>query len=94
MASEEIETEGGTTAGAPATSERLNRIAAALRELIEVGYVYGGPRKNLRRIVKAEATPSQLKIVYEDGTMQYIDPRLNRRFVILLYTKKPAYPYL
>jgi len=76
------------------TSEKLNKIAAALRMLIESAYVYGGPRKNLRRIVAVEATPSQLKIKYEDGDTQYIDPKLNRRFVILLYTKKPSQPLL
>ncbi len=75
-------------------SERLNKIATALKTLIEAAYVYGGPRKNLRRIVYVEATPSQLKIKYEDGEVQYIDPRLNRRFVILLYTKKPSQPLL
>jgi hypothetical protein len=74
--------------------ERLNKIAAALKTLIENAYVYGGPRKNLRRIVAVEATPSQLKIKYEDGDTQYIDPKLNRRFVILLYTKKPNQPFL
>jgi len=74
--------------------EKLNKVATALKMLIENAYVYGGPRKNLRRIVDAEATPSQLKIKYEDGTTQYIDPRLNRRFVILLYTKKPNQPFL
>jgi len=76
------------------TSERLSRIADALKTLIEVAYVYGGPRKNLRHIIAVEATPSQLKIKYEDGTTQYIDPKLNRRFVILLYTKKPNQPFL
>jgi len=75
-------------------SERLNRIAVALKVLIENACVYGGPRKNLRQIVDVEATPSQLKIKYNDGTTQYIDPRLNRRFVILLYTKKPSRPFL
>jgi len=75
-------------------AERLGKIAAALKVLIEEAYVYGGPRKNLRRIVDAEATPSQLKIKYEDGTTQYIDPSINRRFVILLYTKKPSQPFL
>ena len=74
--------------------EKLNKVATALKMLIENAYVYGGPRKNLRRIVDAEATPSQLKIKYDDGTTQYIDPRLNRRFVILLYTKKPNQPFL
>jgi hypothetical protein len=77
-----------------ARSERLEKIAEALRMLIKHAYVYGGPRKNLRRIVGAEATPTQLKIKYEDGTVQYIDPKLNRRFVILLYTKKPNQPLL
>lgn len=91
---EEVKAETTVAPTSTDTSERLNRIAAALKELIEVGYVYGGPRKNLRRIVRVEATPSQLKVVYEDGTTQYIDPSLNRRFVILLYTKKPSYPYL
>ena len=76
------------------TSEKLNKIATALKILIENAYVYGGPRKNLRRIVHVEATPSQLKIRYEDGDTQYIDPSLNRRFVILLYTKKPNRPFL
>lgn len=75
-------------------SEKLNKIATSLKTLIEVAYVYGGPRKNLRRIVAVEATPSQLKIRYEDGSTQYIDPSLNRRFVILLYTKKPSQPFL
>ena len=75
-------------------NERLGKIATALQMLIENAYVYGGPRKNLRRIVHVEATPSQLKIKYEDGTTQYIDPKLNRRFVILLYTKKPSQPFL
>ena len=75
-------------------NERLEKIAAALRILIEAAHVYGGPRKNLRRIVHVEATPSQLKIRYEDGSTQYIDPRINRRFVILLYTKKPNQPFL
>jgi len=75
-------------------SERLSKIAEALKTLIQYAYVYGGPRKNLRRIIAVEATSTQLKIKYEDGTTQYIDPSLNRRFVILLYTKKPAYPYL
>jgi len=76
------------------TSEKLSKIAAALKTLIENAYVYGGPRKNLRRVVHVEATPSQLKIKYEDGDTQYIDPSLNRRFVILLYTKKPNQPFL
>ena len=76
------------------TSEKLNKIAAALQILIKEAYVYGGPRKNLRRIMAVEATPSQLKIKYEDGSTQYIDPKLNRRFVILLYTKKPSKPFL
>jgi len=75
-------------------TEKLNKVATALKMLIENAYVYGGPRKNLRRIVDAEATPSQLKIKYEDGTTQYIDPSINRRFVILLYTKKPNQPLL
>ena len=83
-----------TTATNTDPGERLNRIAAALRILIENAYVYGGPRKNLRRIVHVEATPTQLKIKYEDGDTQYIDPSLNRRFVILLYTKKPSRPFL
>ena len=78
----------------PDTSKRLNKIATALKVLIENAYVYGGPRKNLRQIVDVEATPSQLKIKYNDGTTQYRDPRLNRRFVILLYTKKPSQPLL
>jgi hypothetical protein len=78
----------------PDTSERLNRIAAALKVLIKEAYVYGGPRKNLRQVVDVEATTTQLKIKYDDGTTQYIDPKLNRRFVILLYTKKPSRPYL
>jgi hypothetical protein len=76
------------------TSEKLNKIAAALGILIENAYVYGGPRRNLRRIVHVEATSTQLKIKYEDGTTQYIDPSLNRRFVILMYTKKPSQPFL
>jgi hypothetical protein len=88
---EEITT---TTNVAVDTSEKLNKIAYALKMLIENAYVYGGPRKNLRRIVDAEATPTQLKIKYEDGAVQYIDPKLNRRFVILLYTKKPNQPFL
>jgi hypothetical protein len=75
-------------------NERLEKIAEALRILIQYAYVYGGPRRNLRRIVDAEATPTQLKIRYEDGTTHYIDPRLNRRFVILLYTKEPSRPLL
>jgi len=75
-------------------NERLEKIAMALQMLIESAYVYGGPRKNLRRIVAVEATSSQLKIKYEDGDTQYIDPSLNRRFVILLYTKKPSRPLL
>ena len=75
-------------------NERLEKIATALQMLIESAYVYGGPRKNLRRIVAVEATSSQLKIKYEDGDTQYIDPSLNRRFVILLYTKKPSRPLL
>jgi len=83
-----------TTNAAADAAERLNKIASALKTLIEVAYVYGGPRKNLRRIVHVEATPSQLKIRYEDGSVQYIDPKLNRRFVILLYTKKPSQPFL
>jgi hypothetical protein len=83
-----------TTNTSPDTSERLNKIATALKVLIENAYVYGGPRKNLRQIVDVEATPSQLKIKYNDGTTQYIDPKLNRRFVILLYTKKPSQPLL
>ena len=74
--------------------ERLSKIAAALQILIKEAYVYGGPRKNLRRIVHVEATPTQLKIKYEDGDTQYIDPSFNRRFVILLYTKKPSWPLL
>ena len=73
-------------------NEKLEKIATALQMLIESAYVYGGPRRNLRRIIYAEATTSQLKIKYEDGTVQYIDPSLNRRFVILLYTKKPNRP--
>jgi hypothetical protein len=77
-----------------ANTEKLNKIAAALKILIENAYVYGGPRKNLRRIIHAEATTTQLKIMYEDGATQYIDPSLNRRFVILLYTKKPSQPLL
>ena len=72
----------------------MEKIATALQMLIESAYVYGGPRKNLRRIIYAETTTSQLKIRYEDGTTQYIDPSLNRRFVILLYTKKPSQPLL
>ena len=83
-----------TTNTATDTAERLHKIAAALKILIENAYVYGGPRKNLRRITHVEATPSQLKIKYEDGSVQYIDPSLNRRFVILLYTKKPSHPFL
>ncbi len=83
-----------TKTATPNVSEKLNKIATALKILIENAYVYGGPRKNLRRIVNVEATPSQLKIKYEDGATQYIDPRLNRRFVILLYTKKPSQPLL
>jgi len=75
-------------------NERLEKIATALQMLIESAYVYGGPRKNLRRVVAVEATSSQLKIKYEDGDTQYIDPSLNRRFVILLYTKKPSRPLL
>jgi hypothetical protein len=77
-----------------AEAERLSKIAEALKTLIQYAYVYGGPRKNLRRVVAVEATSTQLKIKYEDGTAQYIDPKLNRRFVILLYTKKPSHPYL
>ncbi|MFZ8811160.1 MAG: hypothetical protein ACO2PN_24030 [Pyrobaculum sp.] len=75
-------------------NERLEKIATALRTLIENAYVYGGPRRNLRRIIHVEATTTQLKIKYEDGGTQYIDPSLNRRFVILLYTKKPSQPLL
>jgi len=75
-------------------SEKLNKIATALKTLIDNAYVYGGPRKNLRRVIHVEATQSQLKIKYEDGTTQYIDPRLNRRFVILLYTRRPNQPFL
>jgi hypothetical protein len=40
-----------TTSTATDTAERLNKIASALKTLIEVAYVYGGPRKNLRRII-------------------------------------------
>jgi anti-sigma regulatory factor (Ser/Thr protein kinase) len=87
-------TEEVTTTNTTAPDEKLNKIATALRTLIENAYVYGGPRKNLRRIVEVEATTTQLKIKYEDGTTQYIDPKLNRRFVILLYTKKPSQPFL
>jgi hypothetical protein len=76
------------------TSKKLNRIATALKILIKEAYVYGGPRKNLKQIVDVEATPSQLKIRYYTGEVQYIDPKLNRRFVILLYTKKPNQPLL
>jgi hypothetical protein len=74
--------------------EKLDKIATALKVLIENAYVYGGPRRNLRRVIHVEATSTQLKIKYEDGTTQYIDPSLNRRFVILLYTKKPNQPLL
>jgi len=88
---EEVATE--ITAATP-EAERLSKIAGALKTLIQYAYVYGGPRKNLRQVVEVEATPSQLKIKYEDGTTQYIDPSINRRFVILLYTKKPNQPFL
>ena len=84
----------GVTTSNTNMSEKLNKIAAALQILIKEAYVYGGPRKNLRRIMAVEATPTQLKIKYEDGDTQYIDPKLNRRFVILLYTKKPSRPLL
>jgi hypothetical protein len=76
------------------SKERLKKIAEALKILIENAYVYGGPRKNLRRIVHVDVTTTQLKIKYEDGSTQYIDPKLNRRFVILLYTKEPSRPFL
>jgi len=75
-------------------NEKLEKIATALRTLIENAYVYGGPRRNLRRVIHVEATATQLKIKYDDGATQYIDPKLNRRFVILLYTKKPNQPLL
>jgi hypothetical protein len=75
-------------------NERLEKIAAAIQTLIENAYVYGGPRKNLRRVAEVRATTTQLVVKYEDGTTQYIDPKLNRRFVILLYTKKPSHPLL
>jgi len=81
-------------ANASPEAERLSRIAAALKVLIKDAYVYGGPRKDLKMIVDVEATPSQLKIKYHTGEVQYIDPKLNRRFVILLYTKRPTRPYL
>ena len=87
---EEVATEITATPEA----ERLGKIAEALKTLIQCAYVYGGPRKNLRQVVEVEATPSQLKIRYSDGATQYIDPSINRRFVILLYTKKPTHPYL
>jgi hypothetical protein len=90
---EEVNTAEIATNTSPET-ERLSKIAETLKTLIKYAYVYGGPRKNLRQVVEVEATPSQLKIKYEDGTTQYIDPKLNRRFVILLYTKRPSRPYL
>ena len=41
-------------------TEKLNKVATALKMLIENAYVYGGPRKNLRRIVDAEGVCGQL----------------------------------
>jgi hypothetical protein len=40
-------TEEATNVATSDVSERLNKIASALRMLVESAFVYGGPRRNL-----------------------------------------------
>jgi len=75
-----------TNQTASQASTDLAKIAEALNTLAKYAYLYGGPRTRPRRIVEVVAGAT-LRIKYDDGSTQYIDPRMPRRF--MLYISKP-----
>jgi len=64
----------------------LPSLAAALDTIAKNAFLYGGARSRPRRVVAVTAETT-LKIVYDDGSSQYIGGRQKRYFVVYMKPK-------